>query len=70
MEVIMAFKKYAESEGDLEVLRGKEAVVLNEHFSKTGKRAVSDFSAAERKALNKDLDSAREEEETPAEEDK
>jgi hypothetical protein len=57
----MAIKKYADAEGELEVLRGKEAQVINEHFSKTGKRTVSDFSEQEREDLNKDLEAAREE---------
>lgn len=54
----MPIKKYATGEGELEVLRGEEAVVVQSHLSKTGK-AVSDFSDEERKALHKDLDKVR-----------
>lgn len=62
----MAMKKYTQSEGKLEVLRGREANVLNDHFSKTGKFAVSDFSDDEREALNADLDAARQAEKEDA----
>jgi hypothetical protein len=51
-------KKYSQGEGSLEILRGDEAVVVNEHLSKTGK-AISDFSDEERKALHSDLDKVR-----------
>jgi hypothetical protein len=51
-------KKYSQGEGNLEVLRGEEAVVVNEHLSKTGK-AVSDFNENERQALHADLDRVR-----------
>jgi hypothetical protein len=51
-------RKYSDSEGKLEVLRGEEAVVVNEHLSKTGK-AVSDFDDSERQALHADLDRVR-----------
>lgn len=55
-------KKYTQAEGELEVLRGLEAQALNDHFAKTGKRAVSDFSDEERKALDADLAEARRQE--------
>lgn len=51
-------KKYAQGEGDVEVLRGEEAVVVNEHLAKTGK-AVSDFNEKERKAFFNDLEKVR-----------
>lgn len=51
-------RKYAQGEGDLEVLRGEEAVVVNEHLAKTGK-TVSDFNDKERKAFHSDLDKVR-----------
>jgi len=51
-------KKYSQGEGNLEVLRGDEAVVVNEHLSKTGK-AVTEFSDSERQALHADLDRVR-----------
>lgn len=54
----MAIKKYAQGEGDLEVLRGEEAVVVQSHLSKTGK-AVVDFDEKERQELHDDLDRVR-----------
>lgn len=51
-------KKYAQGEGNVEVLRGEEAVVVNKHLSKTGK-AVTDFNDKEREALHADLDKVR-----------
>lgn len=54
----MAIKKYAQGEGNLEVLRGEEAVVVQSHLAKTGK-AVVDFDDDERAALHDDLDSVR-----------
>lgn len=58
----MPMKKYTQSEGKLEVLRGLEAQALNDHFAKTGKRAVSDFDEEERSALEADLEDARKQE--------
>jgi hypothetical protein len=52
-------RKTNKSEGKIEVLRGPEAQVLNEHFAKTGKYAVSDFSDDERQALDTDLNEVR-----------
>jgi hypothetical protein len=60
----MALKKYAQGEGELEVFRGEEAVVVNEHVSKTGK-TLADFSDEERESLHKDLDSVREVDTSP-----
>lgn len=57
----MAMKKTSQGEGKIEVLRGEEAQVLNDHFAKTGKYAVSDFSEDEREALDADLSQTREE---------
>lgn len=54
----MAIKKYAQGEGNLEVLRGEEAVVVQSHLAKTGK-AVTEFSDEEREALREDLDQVR-----------
>jgi len=51
-------RKYAQGEGEVEVLRGEEAVVVNEHLAKTGK-AVSDFDEKEREAFRSDLDKVR-----------
>jgi len=51
-------KKYSQGEGNLEVVRGEEAVVLNEHLAKTGK-TIADFSDREREALHSDLDRVR-----------
>lgn len=53
-------KKYAEAEGNLEVLRGREAQVMNDHLQRVGK-AVSDFDTEEKKALQVDLEQARKE---------
>lgn len=58
-------RKYSQGEGNLEVLRGEEAVVVNKHLAKTGK-AVSDFTDDERAALHADLDAVRGKDETPA----
>ena len=58
----MAIRKVADGEGKIEVLRGEEAQVLNEHQAKTGKYAVSDFSDEERKALESDLSKVKAEE--------
>lgn len=52
----MAMKKTTKGEGKLKVLRGDEAQVLNDHFAKTGKYAVSEFSSEEREELNSALD--------------
>lgn len=58
----MAMRKTTQSEGKLEVLRGREAEVLNEKFAKTGKYAVSDFSPEERQELEDTLSEVRREE--------
>jgi hypothetical protein len=58
-------KKTTQSEGKIEVLRGREAEVLNEQFAKTGKYAVSDFSDDERNELDQALNEVRAEENTP-----
>jgi hypothetical protein len=61
----MAMKKYAQGEGELEVFRGEEAVVVNQHMSKLG-RAVSDFTDAEKIDLQSDLDALKpQEQEAP-----
>lgn len=57
----MTMKKYADGEGNAEVFRGKEAEVLNEHLSKTGK-SLADFSDKERDSFHKDLDSVKSDE--------
>lgn len=63
-------RKYTQSEGKLEVLRGQEAQVLNDHFNKLGKRKVSDFSEEEIEALEAELNAVRQEEQSnPAEEE-
>ena len=51
----MAMRKTNKSEGKIEVLRGRKAEVLNEHFAKTGKYTVSEFSDEEREHLDADL---------------
>lgn len=48
--------------GDIEkidVLRGREASVLNEHMRKSGTYSVSDFSDDQKEELIKDLEEAR-----------
>lgn len=55
----MAMRKTGGPE-KIEVLRGKEAVVLNEHLAKTGK-SLEDFTKKEREELHADLDEVREE---------
>lgn len=59
----MSMRKYADGEGKLEVLRGREANALNAHMERLGKFSVSDFSDDEREALQADLEKAREEDE-------
>lgn len=52
-------KKTTKGEGKLQVLRGDEAQVLNDHFAKTGKYAVSEFSSEEKDELESALDAAK-----------
>lgn len=52
-------QKYGDVE-KLEVLRGEEAQVLNEHMEKTGRYSVSDFNKTQKKELLDDLEIARE----------
>jgi len=52
-------QKYTKGEGKLEVLRGLEAQALNDHFAKTGKRAVSEYDEQELEDLNSALEDAR-----------
>jgi hypothetical protein len=52
-------RKYAQGEGDLEVLRGEEAVIVQSHLQRTGK-SVTEFDDKERSALHDDLDRVRE----------
>jgi len=58
-------KKTTKGEGKIEVLRGEEAQVLNDHFAKTGKYAVSDFNEEEREALDQSLNEVKAKENTP-----
>lgn len=55
----MSMKKYTQSEGKVEVLRGEEADTLLKHTRKLGK-SVSDFSEDEKASLDTDLQAARE----------
>jgi uncharacterized membrane protein YqiK len=52
-------KKYAQGEGELEVLQGREAGVLHSYMERLGKYQVSEFSDADREALMRELDQAR-----------
>lgn len=61
----MPMKKYSESEGKLEVLRGHEAAALDRLESRFGKR-LADFNDEERKSLHEELDTARAENEKDA----
>lgn len=54
----MGFEKYGDVE-KIDVLRGEEAQVLNQHMEKTGRYAVSDFTKKQKEELQKDLDDAR-----------
>lgn len=51
----MAIKKTTKGEGKLEVLRGESAEVLNKHFAKTGKYALSEFSEDEMNEFRSEL---------------
>lgn len=54
----MAIQKFGDVE-KLEVLRGEEAQVLNDHMTRTGKYAVSDFTEDEKESLAHDLEAAK-----------
>jgi hypothetical protein len=56
-------KKYSESEGKLEVLRGAEADVLTKHRRRLGKASLTDFSKDELAALEADMSAVRKPEE-------
>ena len=56
----MAIRKYADGESKLTVLQGEEAQVVQNHRERVGK-AVSEFSADERKALEADLAAVKKE---------
>lgn len=58
----MAIQKFGDVE-KVEVLRGEEAQVLNDHMERTGKYKVSDFSKDEKKELTQDLEAAKWEDE-------
>ena len=58
----MAIRKEGEAE-QAEVLRGREANVLHDHIEKTGKTSLSRFSGSEMDELNRDLETARREDE-------
>lgn len=54
----MAIQKFGDVE-KLEVLRGEEAQVLNDHMERTGKYKVSDFTKDEKDKLAEDLEAAK-----------
>jgi hypothetical protein len=54
----MAMRKTGDAEKIDVAYFGEEAGIVNEHLSKTGK-SVSDFSAEEKEALDKDLQAFR-----------
>lgn len=56
----MAFQKYGDVE-KLDVLRGREAQVLDEHSKRLGKYRVSDFTDKQKEALLEDLNAVRKE---------
>jgi hypothetical protein len=62
----MAMQKFGDVE-KIEVLKGKEAQVLNQHMNKLGKYKVSDFSKEEKQALQQELESVRPQEDEDAE---
>ena len=51
----MAMQKFGDTE-KVEILRGEQATVLNDHMKKTGKFKVSDFSKDEKAELQRDLE--------------
>lgn len=63
----MAMRKTTRGEGKLNVLVGREAQVLNDHFRKNAKYALSEFSDEEMEALQSDLSAAKAAEENPVE---
>lgn len=54
-------RKYTQAE-KIEVLSGREAQVINEHFEKVGKYQVSAFSDEEKDSLLEDLNAVSAEE--------
>jgi hypothetical protein len=56
-------KKFADGEGRLEVLKGREANVLADFQQRLGVYQVSEFSDTDREQLMKALDEARAEDE-------
>lgn len=56
----MAFQKYGDVE-KLDVLRGREAQILDEHSKRLGKYRVSDFTEKQKEALLDDLNAFRKE---------
>jgi hypothetical protein len=55
----MAMQKYADGEGRLETLKGREANVLHDFQTRLGIYKVSDFSDTDREQLMVALDEAR-----------
>lgn len=53
----MTMKKYTQSEGSLEVLRGHEAIALDRLESRFGKQ-LADFNDEERETLHAELKTA------------
>jgi hypothetical protein len=56
----MGFEKYGDVE-KLDVLRGREAQILDEHSKRLGKTRVSDFTEKQKEALLEDLNEYRKE---------
>lgn len=57
----MGFEKYGDVE-KLDVLRGREAQILDEHSKRLGKHRISDFTEKQKEALLEDLNAFRAEE--------
>lgn len=53
-------QKYGDVE-KIDVLRGEEAQVLNDHMARTGKYKVSDFNKGEKEELQSALNSVKSE---------
>lgn len=56
----MAMKKYTKAES-FDIVRGKQASVMNQFFQRVGKFSVSDLTEEERTDLKRELDEAGEE---------
>lgn len=56
-------KKTTKGEGKLNVLRGPDAELLNQHFAKTGKYQLSDFSEDELDQFQSEMEAQKHQDE-------